>query len=93
MIPGWLDEIEEEVLACLRARGKMSARELGDALGVSEGSAVHYIYLLASEGRLSIEGVAVPRRREPGPLSACRVERERESEEERHGIPAGSLLG
>ncbi len=60
MIPGWLDEIEEEVLSCLcnRGRGKISARELAGALGVSEAAAVHYLYLLASEGRLTIEVVA-----------------------------------
>lgn len=61
MIPGWLEEIEEEVVSCLSTRGRMSARELADALGVSEGTAVSYISLLASRGRLSIEGVAVPR--------------------------------
>ncbi len=59
MIPGWFDEIETDVLGCLCRRGPMSARKLGEALGVSEASAVQYVYLLASEGRLSIERVAV----------------------------------
>ncbi len=60
MIPGWLDEIETEVLGCLCHRGPMSARQLAEALGVSETSAVQYVYLLASERRLSIERVAAP---------------------------------
>ena len=68
VIPGWLDEIEAEVVGCLCHRGPMSARQLAEALGVSEGSAVHFIHLLASEGRLSIERVVVAGETEAGPL-------------------------
>ena len=68
MIPGWVDEIEAEVVGCLCHRGPMSARQLAEALGVSEASAVHYIHLLASEGRLSIERVTVAGESEAGPL-------------------------
>ncbi len=66
VIPGWLDEIEAEVVGCLCRRGPMSSRQLAEALGVSEGSAVHYIHLLASEGRLSIERVVVAGESEAG---------------------------
>ena len=59
MIPGWLDEIEQDVTSCMCDRERMSARELADALGISEVSAMHYLYLLASEGRLAIEMFAV----------------------------------
>ncbi len=59
MIPGWLDEIEHDVTSCMCNRERMSARELADALGISEVSAMHYLYMLAAEGRLAIEMFAV----------------------------------
>ncbi len=61
MIPGWLDEIEEDVEMCLGGRAGVSTRELAKSLGLSEGSAVSYICLLASAGRLTIERVSLPR--------------------------------
>ena len=85
MIPGWLDEIEEEVVSCLCTRGRMSARELGSALGISEASAVSYIYLLASEGRLTIEAVRVAER-----PSGSDGGSEREVD---HGVLAGGAVG
>jgi len=60
LIPGWLDEIEEEVARCLCGGRALSARELAEALGVSEASAISYITLLASAGRLTIERVGLP---------------------------------
>ena len=60
MIPGWLDAIEDEVKTGLNPGGRISARELADALGVSERCAVGYITLLASSGRLRIEAVSLP---------------------------------
>ena len=63
MIPGWLDEIEEDVLSCLGSCERMSARDLAAALGVSETCAAHYLYLLASEGRLAIEVIALAPKR------------------------------
>lgn len=62
MIPGWLDEIEEEVARCLCGSRALSARELAEALGVCEESAISYIALLASAGRLTIERVGLPGR-------------------------------
>ena len=50
MIPGWLDEIEAEVLACVRARGGLSARYLAARLAVSESLAVGYICLFGRQG-------------------------------------------
>ncbi|HAM60121.1 MAG: hypothetical protein A2X51_13425 [Candidatus Rokubacteria bacterium GWC2_70_24] len=94
MVPGWLDAIEEEVLSCLRTGGTMSARELAGALGIPEGSAVYYIHLLASSGRLSIEGVAAASRRDATPLRASAIRGERAGEtEEEHGVLAGGSLG
>ena len=60
MIPGWLDEIEDEVRACLRAGGSLSVRELAEALGVSERCATSYVTLLASAERVRIERVSLP---------------------------------
>ncbi len=93
MIPGWLDEIEEEVLACLCHREKISARELAGALGVSHAAAVHYLYLLASEGRLAIEVVGFAPGSEPGPPSETPLAPARRSQEEAHGVLVGSSLG
>lgn len=66
MIPNWLDEIEEQVAMALDSRGALSARDLAESLGVSEGSAVSYIGLLASMGRLSIDRVSLPGETERG---------------------------
>jgi hypothetical protein len=60
MIANWLDEIETDVRAALAQRDSLSARELGRRLGVSEESAISFIALLASSGRLVIERVALP---------------------------------
>lgn len=60
MIPGWIDAIEAEVKSHVNPGGRVSARELADALGVSERCAVGYITLLASSGRLRIEAVSLP---------------------------------
>jgi predicted ArsR family transcriptional regulator len=60
MIPGWLDELEDDVTACLRARGDMSARELADTLNISETTTVSYICVLAARGGLTIERVSLP---------------------------------
>ena len=54
MIPGWLDEIESEVRACLGARESVSVPELAEALGVSERCAASYVALLASADRVRI---------------------------------------
>jgi hypothetical protein len=62
MIDHWLDEIEGQVRDVLKERGPLSARDLGCRLGVSEASAVSFIGLLASSGRLVIERVGLPRR-------------------------------
>jgi len=87
MIPGWLDEIEAEVMGCLCHRGPLSARQLAEALGVSEDSAVHFIHLLASEGRLSIERVAVAGESEAGLLHGAAAGPEI-GREVSHGVPA-----
>jgi hypothetical protein len=60
MIDHWLDDIEEQVTAVLKEHGPLSARELGQRLGMSEGSAVSFIGLLASSGQLVIERVGCP---------------------------------
>lgn len=60
MIPGWLDTIEDEVAVCLASRGSLSARELAEALQISEACAISYVALLASAGRLTIERVSLP---------------------------------
>ena len=60
MIANWLDEVETDVRAALVQRGSLSARDLGRRLGVSEESAISFIMLLASSGRLVIERVALP---------------------------------
>jgi len=60
MIPGWLDEMEADVVECLEGRRRVSAREVAEALGMSEESAVRYIALPASAGRLRIDAVSLP---------------------------------
>jgi DNA-binding Lrp family transcriptional regulator len=59
MVPGWLDELEQEMARCLTGGCRLSPRELADALGVSEEAAIQRIVLLASSGRLRIEAVSL----------------------------------
>jgi Winged helix-turn-helix DNA-binding len=80
MIPGWLDEIEREVLGCLRGRGSLSVRELAEALGVSEPCASSQVILLVSARRLAIERVSLPveaRARTEARQAACAAPRRR----------------
>jgi hypothetical protein len=60
MIPGWLDEVTEEVSRCLEASGRISALGLAEMLGISERTAVGYIALLAARGRVIIDSVSLP---------------------------------
>ena len=60
MIPGCLDEMEADVVACLQGRDRLPVDAIADALGMSEESAVRYITLLASAGRLRIDAVSLP---------------------------------
>ena len=82
MIPGWLDAIEHEVTTCLCGRESLSPPELAARLGISEEGAVSYVCLLASEGRLTIERVSLPRA--DGPALSRRGER--------YGISAGATV-
>jgi hypothetical protein len=72
MIPGWLDEIEREVVSCLGGVS-LHPHELAGRLGVSERCAIGYITMLALAGRLVIELVATPpgRRSEAPPRPAA----------------------
>lgn len=62
MIPGWIDDIEQDVARCFCDGDTISPSELARRLGISESSAVSLICLLAPEGRVSIERVSLPRR-------------------------------
>jgi DNA-binding CsgD family transcriptional regulator len=54
---GFWDEIDNELLACLAARGSMSPAEIGRRLGVSEDAVVSLLTMLAREGRVRIRAV------------------------------------
>ena len=60
MVPGWRDEIRDELRDCVLAHGPLSARQLATMLGVSERTAVGYIALLAADGELTIERISLP---------------------------------
>ena len=54
------DEIDEELLDCLAARGRMTPAEIGRRLEISEDAAVSLVAMLAREGKVRIgvvEGV------------------------------------
>ena len=59
MIPGWLDEIENEVTGCIKEGEVLSSHALAQRLGVREQVALSYICLLASRGSLAIEHVTL----------------------------------
>lgn len=51
----WWDELEQQVLGCLRTNGSaMAPRDVARRLGMSEPSVVSVLCLLAQEGRVAI---------------------------------------
>lgn len=48
------NEIDQEVLDCLRMNGAMAPHEVARALGLTEGEATSFLCLLAREGKLKI---------------------------------------
>jgi hypothetical protein len=77
VLPGWIDEVESEVRACLCGCAWISPSEIARRLRISEGAALSYICLLAAEGRLRIEAVSLPgmRRVTSGASTARRDDR------------------
>lgn len=59
MIAHWFEDFFEDICACCGPRGA-TPEELAARLGVSTGTAVSLIVLLASEGRIRIDRVSVP---------------------------------
>ncbi len=59
MVPGWLEEMEREVRACVRDGEQISAKALALRLGVSRDTALYYITLLACTGAVTVERVAL----------------------------------
>jgi hypothetical protein len=57
MISGWKNEIQQDYLGFLRARGRVSPSELAAHLNVSECCAVYWLTDLAREGKLRILSV------------------------------------
>jgi hypothetical protein len=58
MIAGWFEDLEKEVCACFD-HGTLTPEQLATRLGVSRATAVSFILLLASEGRVRIEQVSL----------------------------------
>ena len=50
----WWDDIDGEILDCLRAHGCTTVNELSQELGLSEGAATAFLAMLAREGRVRI---------------------------------------
>ena len=50
----WWDDIDGEILDCLRERGSASVNEISEELGLSEGAATAFLAMLAREGRVRI---------------------------------------
>jgi hypothetical protein len=69
VIAGWFEDLEKEVCACFE-HGNLTPEQLGTRLGVSAATAVSFILLLASEGRVSIEQVSL-RPTQLGGARAC----------------------
>jgi hypothetical protein len=92
MVPGWLDEIEREVVSCLGGGG-LHPHDLAGRLGVSERCAIGYITMLALAGRLVIELVALPPagRNEGPPSSSVASPRPAAEPVERPARQDGSL--
>jgi hypothetical protein len=50
----WWSGIDGEILSCLAEHDTMTPAEIGSAVGVSEGEAVAFLAMLASEGKVTI---------------------------------------
>ncbi|MBI3635607.1 MAG: hypothetical protein HY216_05230 [Candidatus Rokubacteria bacterium] len=50
----WWSEIDQEVVDCLSCHGAMTPEDLGRRLGISEGSAISLLAMLARDGRVRI---------------------------------------
>lgn len=48
----WWDDIDAEILDCLREHGSVTVKEISEALGLSEGAATAFLAMLAREGRV-----------------------------------------
>lgn len=55
---GWWSEIDEEIIACL-GEGLRSTSELGQRLGLSDAALTSVLLLLAAEGRVRVDSVAL----------------------------------
>jgi DNA-binding Lrp family transcriptional regulator len=50
----WWDDIDAEILDCLKEHGSATVKEISEELGVSEGAATAFLAMLAREGRVRI---------------------------------------
>jgi uncharacterized membrane protein len=50
----WWNDIDDEILDCLRGHGSVTVNELSQELGLSEGAATAFLAMLAREGRVRI---------------------------------------
>lgn len=57
MIPGWIEDTEEEYLRLLRTFPKASPSDVAARLGVSEECAVYWLTDLARHGKIRILAV------------------------------------
>jgi DNA-binding Lrp family transcriptional regulator len=46
----WWDDIDDEILDCLREHGPATVKEISEELGLSEGVATAFLAMLAGEG-------------------------------------------
>jgi winged helix-turn-helix DNA-binding protein len=50
----WWNDIDGEILDCLREHGSATVMQLSHELGLSEGAATAFLAMLAREGRVKI---------------------------------------
>jgi len=60
---GWWDEIDEAIEKALIRAGAMTPADLAREIGLSESATVSLLSRLASEGRIRIARVELPRER------------------------------
>lgn len=61
----WWAEIDDEILATLRANGPMDPEMLGEKLGMSTAAVCSCLSMLAAQKKVCIRSVELP----PGPLA------------------------
>jgi predicted ArsR family transcriptional regulator len=71
---GWWVEIENDIITCLRDRGRATPSDVGEYLGLSETAAMSVLAMLVSDGKVRISLVELPADGAEGRSATVRIQ-------------------